>query len=165
MIVRFAKQIVVLSVVVLAVAFLPAVVLAQGDAAAAIASAKQQLVVCYGAARQAESAGANVSYLVSMLSEAGDLLSRSELAYSQGDLSGAQDLASQCSQKLSNFAAAADSLKAGATGNEDWFHVEAVASVIGVVLVVISGFLVWRSIRKQYVPVEVESEAETDESS
>jgi len=162
---RFAKSIVVLSVVVLALAFLPAVVFAQDDAAAAIASAKQQVVVCYGAAREAESAGANVSYLVSVLNEAGDLLSRSELAYSQGDLGGAQSLASQCSQRLSNFVASAETLRDGASGNAGWVFVGAVASIVGSILVVISGFLVWRYVRKRFVPVEVESEVETDESS
>ena len=162
---RFAKSIVVLSVVVLALAFLTAIVFAQDDAAAAIASAKQQLVVCYRAARQAESAGANVSYLVSVLNEAGDLLSRSELAYSQGDLGGAQSLASQCSQSLGNFVASAESLKDGASGNAEWVFVGAVASIVGSILVIISGFLVWRYVRKKYVPVEVESEVETDESS
>ena len=162
---QFGKSIIVLSVVVLALAFLPAIVFAQDDAAAAIASAKQQLVVCYGAARQAESAGANVSYLVSVLNVAGDLLSRSELAYSQGDLVGAQGLASQCSQSLSNFVASAESLRDGVSGNAGWVYVGVVASIVGAILVVISGFLVWRYVRKRFVPVEVESEVETDESS
>jgi len=54
----------------------PVTVLAQGDAAGAIASAKQQIIVCYDSARQAEAAGANISSLTSVLNDAGQLLSR-----------------------------------------------------------------------------------------
>ncbi len=162
---RFAKALVGLSIVLLCVAFLPGVVFGQGDAAAAISSAKQQLVVCYDAARRAESAGANVSYLAAVLSSAGDLLSRAELAYAQGDFGGAQNLASQCSGSLSSFVSVAESARAGAAANEGWVGGVVVASVVGVVIVILSGFLVWRYIRKQYLPVEMDAEVESHESS
>jgi hypothetical protein len=165
MIVRFAKVTILLFVMLIAAAFLPVVVFAQDDASAAIASAKQQLVVCYGAARQAESAGGNVTHLSFILNGASDLLSRAELAYSQGDLGGAESLASQCSQSLSNFVASAESLRENAVVNARWGFAGAIASIVGATLVIVSGFLVWRQIRRRFVPVEVEGEVETDESS
>lgn len=165
---RFAKSIVVLSVILVAGAFLPAVAFAQNDAAGAIASAKQQLITCYGSALQAESSGANLSSLTAVLNQAGDLLSRSELAYSQGDLGGAQSLASQCSQTLGGFVSQADALKAAAeqTGNFD-FWVYVVGSIVGTFVVIVAGFVVWLVVKRRYVPVEVESKGrvEQDESS
>lgn len=164
---RFAESIVVLSVILVAVAFLPAVVFAQNDAAGAITSAKQQLITCYDAALRAESAGANISSLTVVLNQAGGLLSRSELAYSQSDLGGAQSLASQCSQTLGGFVSQADALRVAAeqTGNFDfWFYV--VGSIVGTFVVIVAGFVVWLVVKRRYVPVEVESEGrvEQDES-
>jgi hypothetical protein len=75
----------VVLVLVSAGAVFPVVVLAEQDtAASAIASAKQQVVTCYVAVKEAEAAGANVSSLTFALTDAGALLSQSELA-TQGD--------------------------------------------------------------------------------
>jgi hypothetical protein len=48
----------------------------QSDAAIAISSAQHKIVNCYGAARAAEAAGANITSLAGTLNEAGALLSR-----------------------------------------------------------------------------------------
>lgn len=139
---------------------------AQGDATAAIASARQQLVTAYDSAMQAEAAGANISSLTAVLKNAGDLLSRAELADSQGDSAAAQSLASQCTQSLGNFASEAESLRSAAVQQENLnFWVNIVGSVAGTVAVIIAGFVVWRIIKKRYGPVEAEAEVHADEPS
>jgi len=153
---RLVKRAILPLIVLLSVVFLPVSALAQNDAAGAIASAKQQIVACYDAARQAEAAGANISSLTSALNDAGDLLSRSELAYSQGDLGGAQTLASQCSQRLSSFVSESNVLRDAAVQQRNFdFWVNVVGSVVGTFVVIVTGFVVWRFVKKQYVPVEV----------
>lgn len=139
---------------------------AQDDASATIASARQQLITCYDSARQAEAAGANISSLTTVLNNAGNLLSRAELANSQGDYATAQSLASQCTQSLGNFASEAEALRSAAVqqGNLN-FWVNIVGSVAGTVAVIIAGFVVWRVIKKRYGQVEVEAEVHADEPS
>ena len=163
--VRFVKPLVLLLAVLLVAGFLPVLAFAQGDAAGAIASARQQLVVSYGSARAAEEAGANITSLTAVLNSAGDLLSRSELAYSQGNLAEAQALAGQCSQALGSFAAEADGLRTEASqqrGLDFWVNI--VGSVVGTFVVVVAGFAVWRFFRSRILPVEVEGEVQADES-
>ena len=145
----------------------PSLAFAQGDTAAAdIASARQLLTTCFDSARQAENSGANISSLTSVLNEAGDLLSRSELAYSQGDFYTAQNLASECSQRLDNLASEADALRSNAVQQRSFdFWVSISGSVAGTISVIVAGFMVWRVIKKRYVPVEAETEVQTDESS
>jgi hypothetical protein len=54
-------------------AFLPLVRADQTEANAAIASAKEQILTCYQAAKEAEGAGANITVLVTVLNDAGIL--------------------------------------------------------------------------------------------
>ncbi len=153
------------SLVALAVLAVPA--FSQGEAAAGtIASAKQQFVVCYDALKLAQSAGANITSLTSVLNEAGDMLSRSELAYSQGDFGGAQNWASQSIQRISGVVSEANSLTVAASEQESFdFWVYLVGSIVGTVVVVVAGFVVWLVVKRRYVPVNVETEGETVESS
>ena len=163
---RSINPAILLVITLIIVGFHPILAFAQGDAAGAIASAKQLLVTCYDSARQAENAGANISSLTSVLNDAGDLLSRSELAYSQRDFDAAQSLASECSQRLGNFASEADALRSTAVQQRSFdFWVNIVGSAAGTVAVIVAGFLVWRVIKKRYVPVEAETEVQTDEPS
>ena len=146
-------------VLVLATAVVfPSVVLAeQGDAESAIASARQQIVTCFEAARQAEAAGANISSLTVALNDAGLLLSQSELAYSKSDYGAAQSLASQCSQRLSNFVSEADLLRGTAAQQRSIeFYISVVGSVAGTFVVMLVGFAVWRFVKKKKVLLGVE---------
>ena len=162
---RFAKPIVVFSVLLVAVAFLPASAFAQDGAAVAISSAKQQLLVSFDSAKQAESAGANISSLTTVLNQAGDLLSRAELAYSQGDVGGALSLATLCSQRLSSFAAEAEALRVAAAERASFdFWVLFVGSILGTFVVIVAGIVMWLVVKRRYVPVEVETEVHVDES-
>ena len=67
----------------------------QADAESAIVAAQGKLVVCYQAVVNASNAGANVTGLLLVLDEAGENLSRANLAYSMGDFGSAQSYAIQ----------------------------------------------------------------------
>jgi len=163
---HFVKRAILLLIALTFVGCLPIVVLAQGDASAVVATARQQLVASYDSARRAEAAGANISSLTSVLNNAGDILSRAELADSKGDFAAAQSFASQCTQSLSNFAAEAEALRSVAVqqGNLN-FWVNIVGSAAGAVAVIVGGFVVWRVIKKRYGSVEAEAEVQAGEPS
>jgi hypothetical protein len=154
---RSANRAILLLMPLVAVGFLPILAFAQGDAAGAISSARQQLITCYDLARQAEAAGANISSLTSVLNDAGDLLSQSELAYLQGDLDGAQSVAFQCSQRLSNFVSQANELRDAAVRQRSWdYWVDIEVSVVGIFFVIVAGFVVWLFLKKRFSVVEVQ---------
>jgi hypothetical protein len=123
---------------------------AQGDAAAAISSAKSTILSCYNAAKNAETAGANITTLTGTLNEAGSLLSRAELAYSTGDFAAATSFAVQCQNKLANFVARANSFAwvALQRKNQD-FLVNVVGSVAGAFAVVGVGVGTWVFLKKR----------------
>ena len=130
----------------------------QTDASAAITSAKQQFITCLDSAKQAEAAGANISSLTAVLNDAGGLLSRSELAYSQSDFGSAQSLASQCSQRLSNFISESNGLRDAAAQQRSYdFWVSFVGSIVGSFAVIVAGFVVWRFLKKRYPMAEVQA--------
>jgi hypothetical protein len=129
----------------------PRLVLAQGDAAAAIASAKQQIVVCYEAARDAEAAGANITGLTAILNDAGALLSSAESAYAVGDSGAASAFAVQSVGRLDGFVSAADALKATAEqqGSFD-FWLYFVGSIVGTIVVIGGSYVLWVFLSKRY---------------
>ncbi len=151
----FIRCVVVSVIVVLVAVFPPMVVVAQ-DSSSSISSARQQLVSCYNAAKEAETAGANISSLTVVLNEAGSLLSQAELAYSKEDFGSAQSLAEQSSQRLDGFVATANSLRDSAVqqGTID-FWVYTVGSGFGAILVVLIGAWIWRVLNKKGKRVEV----------
>jgi hypothetical protein len=131
--------------------FTPLVFAEQGDAASAIDSAKQQIITCYEAAKEAEGAGANVTSLTSTLNEAGLFLSQAELAYSKNDFGAARNLAVQSRESLSNFIAEANTLKeTGAQQRTNDFLENVVGSIIGAFAVIGTGIGVWFFLRKRY---------------
>ncbi|MCJ7560410.1 hypothetical protein MUO79_07300 [Candidatus Bathyarchaeota archaeon] len=134
------------------------VVSEQTDAAAAITSAKEQVVACYQAAKDAEGAGANITSLTATLNDAGALLSRAELAYSSNDFGTARDLAVQSRERLDNFVSEANALKETAIqqGNQD-FMINVVGSAVGAIAVVVGGFAVWNFLKRKYDRVEARS--------
>jgi hypothetical protein len=141
------------------VIIVPSLVLAdQTDAAAAITSAKERIVTCYQAAREAEGAGANITSLVAILNDAGTLLSRAELAYSTNDFDAASNFAVQSREGLGNFVSEANALKETAIqqGNRD-FMINVVGSAVGAIAVVVGGFAVWNFLKRKYDRVEARS--------
>jgi hypothetical protein len=123
----------------------------QPVAATAIASAKEQILICYQAAKEAEGAGANITALVAVLNDAGTLLSRAEFAYSVSDFDTARDLAIQSQSTLGDFLSEANTLKETATQqrNQD-FLINVVGSIIGTFAVIVAGFSAWLFLKKKY---------------
>lgn len=131
--------------------FLPSARADQTDAAAAIASAKEQILTCYQAAKDAEGAGANITALVAVLNDAGTLLSRADFAYSISDFDTARNLAVQSQSTLDNFVSEANTLKETATQqrNND-FLINVVGSLVGAFAVVGAGVATWIFLRRKY---------------
>jgi hypothetical protein len=162
----FSKRLVIMTIILISIFQLPVFAIAQQtDASATITSAKQQLITCLDSAKQAEATGANISSLTSVLDDAGDLLSRAELSYSQSDFGAAQSLATGCIQKLSNFISESNALRDAAAQQQSYdFWVNFVGSIAGTFAVIVAGFVVLRFINKRQVPREPETEVKTDES-
>ena len=150
---RFFSFLAVLAVLS-AFAWAPVVLGAEVDAASAIASARQQLVVCYQASVDSERVGANITHLTRVLTDAGELLSDAELAFSKGDFDVALDLAVQCREGLLNFASEANALAVSAAEakNVD-FLTNVAGSGVGIVAVVVIGVTVWFLVKKRYGPL------------
>jgi hypothetical protein len=127
----------------------------QSSASTAISSAKNRILDCYNAVKEAEAAGANITALVATLNEAGALLSQAELAYAANDFSTSLNLATQSHDKLNNFIDEANTSSEAAVQqqNED-FLINVVGSTIGTLAVIIAGFAVWIFLKKRYEKTE-----------
>jgi hypothetical protein len=131
--------------------FLPSAVWAdQGGAANALSSARSQLVGCYEAVQDAEAAGANITMLTGTLNEAGLLLSKAEVAFSNGDFAAAQEYAVQSQSKLANLVSEANALlfPAGAKRNQD-FWVNVVGSTGGTIAVFVGSWGLWSFLKRR----------------
>ena len=121
------------------------------DAGLAVASAESRVSECYNFALDAERAGANISALLRVLDEAGDLLSKAELAYGVGDYDGAATYAAQCEGRLAGFEVQAQALRDSASWQRQLdFMVNVVGSAAGTVAVLVGGWLVWRYLMKKH---------------
>ena len=123
----------------------------QTDAATAIASAKEQILICYQAAKEAEGAGANITTLVAVLNDAGTLMSRAEFAYSVSDFDTAHDLAVQSQSTLDNFISDANILReTGTQQRSQDFLINVVGSLVGAFAVVGAGIAAWIFLKRKY---------------
>jgi hypothetical protein len=131
---------------------------AQTGAVTAISSAKNTLLTCYNAAKEAEAAGVNITVLTATLNEAGLLLSQAEAAYAASDFDAAFNLATQSQNRLSNLVGEANALKETATQQRDQdFLVNVVGSVIGTFAVIVAGSLAWLFLKRKYKTTEVDA--------
>lgn len=123
----------------------------QTSAAAAIESAKKTILTCYDAAKEAESAGANITHLEGTLNNAGLLLSQAELAYSKNEFERAQSLAVQSQTVLNGFTSTSQStgLAALQQRNQD-FLINVVGSIIATLVVLTAGLLAWVYLKRKY---------------
>jgi hypothetical protein len=127
----------------------------QASATAAINSAKDTLVRCYEDAKDAESAGANITLLTDTLNSAGQLLSQAEAAYAQDNFDVALNLAVQSQTTLNGFSSKAETLGLAALQqrNND-FIINVVGSIIATLLVLIAGLAAWSYVKKKYATDE-----------
>lgn len=125
----------------------------EADAGSAIAVAEERIVVCYRAVAGADEAGADTSALLAVLNEAGLLLSKANL-YRMKNSSLAFDFAVQSQEKLNGLEAEAGVLRENAMqeGHLD-FMVYVVGSVVGAIVVVCGGFVVWFLLKRKYEKV------------
>jgi hypothetical protein len=122
----------------------------------AITEAEEVVASAYEAVREAEKAGANVTDLLSVLNEAGMLLSKAHLAYDRGDFDSARDFAVWCQGNLTGFIDEAEALKQSAIQRRYWdFTVNVVGSAVGAVAVVVGGLVSWTFLKRKYERVRV----------
>jgi hypothetical protein len=120
------------------------------DVGSSIAAAEENIVVCYRAVADADEAGANTSALLAALNEAGELLSRANLAYKE-NLTRAHLFALRSQEKLSGVVVEADDLKEAAMQERYWdFMVNVVGSIVGATTVICGGFVVWFFLKRRY---------------
>jgi len=150
---RFTRvSIVVLLLVVISVAILSesSVVRAQQNGVSpAISTAQTKIVQCFDAARAAESAGANISSLTSVLNSAGVQLSNAELAYSSGNSGLATSLASQSQSSLGGFLSDAAALKSSAVARSNLQILLFVGSIVGTFAVIGASAAVWVLLKRK----------------
>jgi hypothetical protein len=143
---------VLLLVVISVVIRVPSVVLAQqNDATSSISDAQSTLIQCYDAARAAEVAGANISQLTGRLNIASLLLSRAELANSNGYFSLAESLAVESQDELASFVSEANSLQFSAQqsrSSDFWLNI--VGSSVETVAVLVGSLTVWVLLKRKY---------------
>jgi len=134
----------------------------EGQARSAMVEADQTIRDCYLAVAPADKAGGNISDMLSVLQDAGMLLSRADLALGKGDFDSAYNLAVQSKARLGGFIAEASSVKDAAenSGFVD-FMINIVGSSVGTVAVVVGSFAVWFWLNKRYAKV---GHVEQDES-
>lgn len=95
---RWAETVVLAAMVLMVMGLLSRqslVVMGSDGASSSIGQAEAAIRQAFNATVYAERAGANVSGLIARLNEAGDLLTRAEVAYGNGDLGQAEELAGQ----------------------------------------------------------------------
>jgi hypothetical protein len=129
----------------------------QSNASTAISSVKNRILDFYNAAKEAETAGANITALVATLNEAGALLSQAELAYAANDFGAAVNFAVQSQNILNDFIGEANTLKETALQQESQdFLINVVGSIIGAFVVIVVGGLVWLLLKKNYKTIEAD---------
>jgi len=162
--VRVKVWVVPFCVALLLIVFLAHVCLAvdEGQARSAIVEADQTIKDCYLAVAAADKAGGNVSVMLSVLQDAGMLLSKADLAVGKGDFDSAYSLAVQSKARLNGFIAEANSVKDTAEHNGFVdFMINIVGSSAGTVAVVVGSFAVWFWLNRRYAKV---GHVEQDES-
>jgi hypothetical protein len=116
-----------------------------------VAEAKEALVSAYNAVLEAEEAGANVSGLLGRLNVGGEYLAEAYAYIRLGDFESAGRFAGLCVEEVEGVRSEAGGLREEAHG---WWTLDVIVkviwSVVGVVVVVVGGFVVWRIFKRRY---------------
>jgi hypothetical protein len=122
----------------------------ESDAQSAIDEASQRVIACYGAVANTSNAGAYASALLSVLDDAGDLLSRADVAFVRGDFGSGHDLALQSLQRLDGVDAEAGGLeKAAVQARYVDFMYNVVGPLVEAMIVLLGSFFVWSWFKKR----------------
>lgn len=140
-----------LSLVIFSALFIyPALGYSENEAKTAVETAENKVLSCYNAAYEAEKTGANISELLNTLNDAGWLLAKAKLAYSQGDFNSSVTLANECQSKLEGFIDQAEDLRQSAEkASYVDFMVNFVGSGISTMCIIIGSFALWAFLRKR----------------
>ena len=118
------------------------------DASEAIRQAEKDLNEAYVKVAAADAARADVSKLSNELNSAGAYLSSAKAAFNVGDYDGALVFATDCSNSVKGISGEAENLESYAKGMQSNAIFSAVlVSVLGVVSVVVLGFLGWQLLK------------------
>jgi hypothetical protein len=126
-----------------------------------VAEAERALVLAYNAVLEAEEAGANVTSLLTRLSAAGEFLSEAYVFVHLGNFEGAARLAGFCVEVADDVEVEAILLREEAARIEraDVFT-KVFGSAVGVVIVVVGGFLLWSLYKRRYLEKVLDSRPE-----
>jgi len=139
----------------------------QDVVASALTYAEEVLGYAYQTVLKAEETGANVSYLLVRLNEAGGFLAQGRVAYRLGDFDEAVSLANLSrgiGVHVENEALKLKDLALGESFQRVWLTM--VGSVVGMVLIVVGTLWVWRVFKRRYYGglLEMKLEVSVDES-
>jgi hypothetical protein len=138
--------------VILAAMFLPVSFGASADdAKSSVSRAEYDLGLAFNLVAKAERKGANVSQLLNELVTANDMLSKADFAIRAGDYDTANSLAVDCGHIVENVVAQWAPLNANAeTSSRNELLFTVIVSDVGLVLLLIFGFLGWKLLKKKY---------------
>jgi ribosomal protein L19 len=116
-----------------------------------VAEAEEALVSAYGVVLEAEEAGADVSGLLDKLNVGDEYLAEANAYVRLGNSESAGHFAGLCVEAVGDVGDEAVLLRDEAMklGEAD-FIVTMIGSVVGVVVVVVAGFVVWRVFKRRY---------------
>jgi predicted permease len=133
-------------------------------AVAAIFSAGDELASAYEAAWDAEDLGVDVTLLLDRLDVAGELVAEATQALGRGDFAVAISLADSVGVGLAGFESEVAELTAVYQADRTrQFHLTLGVSVLGIVLVVVFGFLGWRVVKRRFLDRVLELKPEVAE--
>jgi hypothetical protein len=116
-----------------------------------VAEAEEALLLAYDSVLEAEEAGANVSGLLDKLNVGSEYLAEAYVSVRLGDSENAARLAGLCVEAVSDVTGEAVFLKDDAARlKRADFLVKAFASAAGVVIVVVSGLVLWTVFKRRY---------------
>lgn len=136
-------------------------------AASALSGAEEAVVSTFQVVLETERSGANVSGLLGRLSEAGGLLAQARMAFRVGDFDEAvrfAGLSEDIGLEVKNVALGLKDLASSESVRFMWFTV--MGSILGVVLLVLGSFWVWRVFKGRYYErlLGMKPEVSSDES-
>jgi len=121
------------------------------EAENALARAESDLGYAFAVVAEANGAGANITELLMKLDEAGVLLSEGYVANRAGDYDFAIFMATESSNVIEGVAGDAEYLKSFAERAQgESLLLTAVASIIGLILIVVLGLMGWNFLKKSY---------------
>jgi hypothetical protein len=121
------------------------------EASEAINQADRDLRSAFSAVAGAEVAGADVSVLLGELESAGDFLSEAFVAFRTGDYENASLFAMECRNIVEGISEDGLRLKANAeSAQRNKFFLTAAGSGVGLVLLLVFGYLGWRFLKRWY---------------